>query len=204
MNIGFAGCSYTYGHELENPETDRFSKLICNQLNATEFNVSKAGASNEDICLKTMELIDSTPIDFMFVQLTTSNRFSFVLDNRIVTMRPSAIQGRALVTREGTRFDLINRVVYSSESTFNSWYPLSRWKVLALREYLKSKKIKHVFTFMSDLDANLFKEDNSIKDKKCFMFESLQSVTADLPLGKWKHPLEDGHKRMAEFLVGCV
>jgi hypothetical protein len=207
MNIGFSGCSFTYGHEMENPEKTRFSRLLCDRLNAVEFNVSKPGASNEEICMKTIELVENNPIDFMFVQITTSNRFSFIYDNRIVTIRPHGwwISGMPLplpplFTKDGSDVDLINKIVFSRDSDFVSWYQLTRWKIIALREYLKNKNIKYIFTFMSELDANLLKNDERIKNKNDFVFTSLQNITDKLPIGKWNHPLEAGHQRIADFL----
>jgi len=47
MKIVFAGCSFTWGDELENPEEQRFSRLVCNKLEAEEYNVSCCGWSND-------------------------------------------------------------------------------------------------------------------------------------------------------------
>jgi len=47
MKILFTGSSFTIGGELENPEEERFSRLVCNKLGAEEINVSRSGMSND-------------------------------------------------------------------------------------------------------------------------------------------------------------
>ena len=41
MKILFNGCSWTEGAELENPEEERYSRLVCNELGADEKNIAK-------------------------------------------------------------------------------------------------------------------------------------------------------------------
>ncbi len=45
MKILFSGCSNTWGDELDNPETERYSYHVAKHFNAEEINVSDCGAS---------------------------------------------------------------------------------------------------------------------------------------------------------------
>ena len=49
MKIYFDGCSWTEGAELEKPEEERFSRLVCQEFDAEEKNISQGGGSNERI-----------------------------------------------------------------------------------------------------------------------------------------------------------
>ena len=49
MKIYFDGCSWTRGAELQNPEEERYSKLLCNELGAEETNLAVSGGSNDRI-----------------------------------------------------------------------------------------------------------------------------------------------------------
>ena len=45
--ILFDGCSWTKGEELEHPQEERYSKLICDELGAEETNLAANGGSND-------------------------------------------------------------------------------------------------------------------------------------------------------------
>ena len=59
MEAFFNGCSYTWGDELDHPFTERFSKLISDDLQLPEKNLSLCGASNDRIFRTTMDYISS-------------------------------------------------------------------------------------------------------------------------------------------------
>ena len=75
MRIYFNGCSWTWGNELENRD-DRFSKLICNRLNAEEVNKSKSGCSNFYIMRTSLEE-NPQDYDIAIIQLTKRNRTEY-------------------------------------------------------------------------------------------------------------------------------
>ena len=51
------GCSWVDGDELQDRTQQRFSKLLCNDLNLEEINEAVAGCSNETIIKNTMNWI---------------------------------------------------------------------------------------------------------------------------------------------------
>tara|TARA_B100000925_G_C21789779_1_gene379978 strand:- start:28 stop:651 length:624 start_codon:yes stop_codon:yes gene_type:complete len=71
MKIYFDGCSWTRGEELQHPEHNRFSRLVCNQLGAQEVNLSMKGGSNDRIvrnlyCDNTIKECDLAVIQMTF------------------------------------------------------------------------------------------------------------------------------------------
>ena len=49
MKIYFDGCSWTWGGELEDNESERFSAIISKEMGAEEHNFSRPMASNDRI-----------------------------------------------------------------------------------------------------------------------------------------------------------
>ena len=49
MKIYFDGCSFTWGSELKNNKEERYSRLMCDALDAEECNYSEQGGSNDRI-----------------------------------------------------------------------------------------------------------------------------------------------------------
>ena len=79
MKIVFAGCSFTWGDELENPEEQRFSRLVCNKLGAEEINVSCCGWSN-DLILH--NFLKQPKPDVAVIQWTIKNRWQIWDDSQ--------------------------------------------------------------------------------------------------------------------------
>jgi len=83
MKIAFAGCSFTWGDELENPEEQRFSRLVCNKLGAEEYNLAGRGWSNDILLHKFLKFstICGKP-DVAVIQWTQHSRWQMWDDSR--------------------------------------------------------------------------------------------------------------------------
>ena len=55
MEFLFVGCSVTWGDELKHRFSDRYSKLVCKALGATETNIAECARSNDWIARRTVE-----------------------------------------------------------------------------------------------------------------------------------------------------
>ena len=77
MKIYFDGCSRMWGGELENREQERFSALICKELDAEEYNISRGGASNERIVRQLLVENDITEYDLAVIQMTFPSRTEY-------------------------------------------------------------------------------------------------------------------------------
>ena len=77
MKILFNGCSWAEGAELENPEEERYSRLVCNELGADEKNIAKGGGSNDRI-IRTLTLNDKlSEYDLIVIQMTLPARTEY-------------------------------------------------------------------------------------------------------------------------------
>lgn len=77
MKIYFDGCSWTRGAELENPEEERYSKLICNHLGAEETNLAADGGSNDRIVRNLLVENNIEDYDMAVIQMTFPFRTEF-------------------------------------------------------------------------------------------------------------------------------
>ena len=77
MKIYFDGCSWTRGAELENPEEERYSKLLCNELGAEETNLAVSGGSNDRIVRNLLVENNIEDYDIAVIQMTFPVRTEF-------------------------------------------------------------------------------------------------------------------------------
>ena len=79
MKIYFDGCSMTkgFGYLGDNYEDVRWSKLLCNKLNAEEYNVSKSGGSNQRILRNLAREYFDEQFDMAVIQLTFISRTEY-------------------------------------------------------------------------------------------------------------------------------
>jgi len=80
MKIYFDGCSWTQGAELENPEEERFSKLVCNELAAEETNIAVSGGSNDRIVRNLLVEKNIEDYDLAVIQMTLPTRTEYHYD----------------------------------------------------------------------------------------------------------------------------
>ena len=77
MKILFNGCSITWGDELEDNRKSRFSKLVCDELDTDEKNLSMRGASNDYIVRTTIDYCDKNTVDIAVIQFTVESRIEY-------------------------------------------------------------------------------------------------------------------------------
>ena len=76
MKIYFDGCSFTWGDELEDNYTSRYSRLLCNHFGAEEYNIAKRGGSNRRIVRNILEH-DVSQYDLFIIQMTKRQRTEY-------------------------------------------------------------------------------------------------------------------------------
>jgi hypothetical protein len=205
MNILFAGDSWTFGEELQDKTNTRFSKLVCDALNATEYNISNSGISNDEICLRTTLFLNKKiHIDFTVVQFTYLRRMTIPNENKgmfrrkYITLSPNSLN---YFDKQFYRY-YVNR----SSLNHNAWYDLSKYKMILLHNYLNSMNIKHMFMFTKNIDfADFVTNDLDLPPslKQVCHLEGLFNVceTNNFPIGVGYHGLEEAHKYYAEQII---
>lgn len=79
MNIYFDGCSYTEGRSYlgKDYKNLRWSKLLCDKLDAEEHNISESGSCNQRMLRNLANEHCNKDYDLMIIQLSYRNRTEF-------------------------------------------------------------------------------------------------------------------------------
>ena len=80
MKIYFDGCSWTKGLELNNPEEERYSKLVCDEVGAEETNFAMHGGSNDRIIRNLIVENNIEEYDYAVIQMTFPARTEYLDD----------------------------------------------------------------------------------------------------------------------------
>tara|TARA_B100001094_G_C18185154_1_gene803332 strand:- start:1625 stop:2233 length:609 start_codon:yes stop_codon:yes gene_type:complete len=93
MKIYFDGCSMTRGGLFlgKNWETDRWSKILCDELGAEEYNYADGGGSNQRI-LRQLTTHNIKDYDLAIIQLTMPERLEYHDGNIFQKISPSISQ----------------------------------------------------------------------------------------------------------------
>ena len=112
MKIYVNGDSYAWGAELENPEQDRFSKLISNQFECEEINQSMCGNSNHIIFPTTKKWIENND--------TTDTYFIIVLTDFQRGIRESQLDSESDLINFGK--ELLSMQDYFKKNNLNYFF----------------------------------------------------------------------------------
>jgi hypothetical protein len=204
MNILFVGDSWTYGDELQDNFTSRYSKIVCDELHSSEVNISNNGISNDDICERTtLYLNNNQNIDYVIVQFTHLRRISIPHDMNKTERR----KYRTLTPGSFDKFDRSVMLHYLSKCNENpAWYDLSKYKVILLHNYLNSLNLKHLFLFIKNVDfADQILKDSSINPsiKEVCYSRGLYDICVEhnFRIGQNTHGLEEAHEYYARGIV---
>ncbi len=73
----FSGCSITWGDELHNRLSERFSNLVSNHYGTNAINLSECGISNDHIVKNTIKYLKSNDADTVVIQFTVHQRIEY-------------------------------------------------------------------------------------------------------------------------------
>jgi hypothetical protein len=200
--IGFSGCSFTFGSEIKDPETKRWSKLTCLALKAEEINLANPGYSNDDICRLAFKLSYDKTIDLIVIQITSLIRFSTVCGDDIISIVANAPAN--IFHKKHRTVNLIGSLVYGDSKVpqvnREIWYDFHRWKIVSLHSHLNAMNIKHIFIFMKETDRPKFIDDVTVPDSFkrlcCPIGIDDLCTNNNYAIGDKGHPLE-----VAQFMI---
>jgi len=202
MKIVFAGCSYTAGGELENPEEERFSRLVCNKLEAEEINVSRSGYSNDLLFHKFLKYSTTCgKPDVAVIQWTNINRWQMWDDSKNDWERLNVNQKYQLKWNAVRYY----RHVYTDHHGIENY-----WKNVYLAEqYCKDNDIKLIMMNMNRKEPTV----DYVSPYQSLVKSKIPSIVKGiLPRLKektpeWyeyymegKHPSPKGHQMIADYV----
>jgi len=193
MKILFTGCSWTYGDELQNPMESRYSKLICDYFKINEYNIAKNGNPTQGIIRLAFNELEKNDYDVCCVQISGQTRFELPFENKI---QKFGINYHRLSIKK----TYLENTVISSNSDINVYNEFNYHNIILFDAYCKLKNIKPLFYFLNDEYLKWFKINN--KSQIDYLDYSLKGIVPKEMLGPRNHSLEDGHKIIANRIIG--
>ena len=200
MKIYFDGDSFTYGKRLDDPFKSRFSKLICNKLNAEEHNFSIGGASNQRI--QRQLLIDNNieEYDLAIIQMTFRSRCEYYDQ----TKRKFTLVNNAIVRKYEGQKKFITEAHLPFwkeyyEQIYNDRFGRVQERMIhtTIKDHCKVKGVPLIL--MTNDESSRLSFDYRMSWKN--LPEDMVINDSHLPGG---HPNEEGHVLICKHILGIV
>ena len=203
MKIAFAGCSFTWGDELENPEEQRYSRLVCNKLEAEEINVSGCGWSNDILLHKFLKFCNSSEKpDVAVIQWTSTRRWQMWDDGKD-DWEPLEPTKKYKLQWNAVRY---YRHVYTQHHAIENY-----WKNVYLAEqYCKDNNIKLIMMELKSRELTV----DYVSPYQCLVKSEIPTIKGSIiPVPKNKtpewyeywmenlHPSPKGHQLIADHII---
>lgn len=199
------GCSFTYGEELQD-RTNSWPSLLAKGLGLSCTNLGTPGYSNDAVV---HDLLNTNLDNSIVVVCWTSYlRMQHADYNGTFTTRP----GQPILSATDTN----HRNVFRNASWIldDTWL-YSRWltQVVLLQSYLKTNDIPYVFFngFDNQHQFERYKDNFTklasqidIKNFPGWPYDGFVEWSYGSPIGTNGHPLEEGHKKVAEILQNHI
>lgn len=199
------GDSFTYGDELE----DRYQAWpyrLADKLDYEVYNLGQSGCSNASILRRTLEELAVNRYDLVVVGWTSPGRVEWKDDIGIAyDIWPGYPADTKFFQDHPWRIDLLNFVTKYHNSAY--LYQQYLIQLIALQSYLQLNQIDYCMMNIRHQDyyrmvaqeqyqdlAKLINTDKFIGWNRFGMAE----LTAGYPRGPGRHPLEQGHERIAD------
>jgi len=210
MKIYFDGCSWTYGCELDNPEQQRFSKLICDYFGAEETNLAVQGGSNDKIVRKLLTETDISQYDLGIIQMTHPSRTEFYTKRCWIPMN---IQYDYVSWNlENTEKNILSRFAcwnWGQQSEMDTMK--HAWKEyyihIVTNKFLDNKEHIHIQTIKDHFKANgvplilmTINHCTNLPDK----FDIRLTDQKSYPLAPGRHPNKEGHHMIFHDILNFI
>ena len=210
MKIYFNGCSWTYVCELDHPEQERFSKLICDYFGAEEINQAIQGGSNDKIIRQLLTETDISQYDLGIIQMTHPSRTEFYTKRCWIPMN---IQYDYVSWNlENTEKNIIKRFSWwnwgqkeemdTMKHAWKEYYThIVTDKFLENKEYIQAQTIKDHFK-SNDIPLILMTINHKTSIPQKFNIHLVKNKPYSLAPGG--HPNKQGHHMIFQELVNYI
>ena len=200
------GCSFTYGEELPDPATQAWPALLAQDIDYELTNLGVCGGSNDYIFRTAIEATALADYDLVVIQWTERSRAEVWNEWDHAPVNISANPSGGVVIDH-----LLPWVKAYYKYSYNDLFAYRNWtvKMLALQQYFKSRNQPYIMVSVSGIPN--YKSYYELKDHFGYLWfridcenyvgwphEGLQEWYRDTPLGADGHPLEQGHRKIAD------
>lgn len=206
------GDSFTYGQELANPEQSCWPRLVANAIGYELINDGRPGVGNEFMIKKTMQAVGKLKPDLVIVSWTSAGRVELADEWGAYTTWPAC---SSRVFDEDPKLSYRKQLIKYITTYNNELHEYRRWlrQVILLQSFLKCYNIKYKFVSAFDNQSRNEKymkhNDGYVQmiDTDNFVgwpYNGLVEWAYGTPQGPGGHPLEKGHKRIADTIYANI
>ena len=203
------GDSFTYGQELANPLQHAWPRLVADSLGCSIINDGSPGVGNEYMVKKTMQVVGELKPDLVIVGWSSCGRQEHADEWGAYDIWPGC---NNRVFDEDPKLQYRKELIKYITLYNNEEHEYRRWlrQVILLQSFLKCYNVD--YRFVSAFD-NQHRNEKYMKDNQGYadMIDVSKFIgwpTAGLvewaynsPIGPGGHPLEEGHKKIAEKII---
>jgi hypothetical protein len=203
------GCSFTYGEELTNPESQSWSALLAEEFKYELTNLGKCGGSNDYIFRTAVEYTVDERYDLIIVQWTEPSRVEVWNECKNAPVNVSANpNGEFIVDHLLPWVKAYYKYSYNEQFAFRNWAV----KILTLQHYFNSINQPYCMVGVSGLNPKghwrNFREQlrhlwNQVNAEHYIGWPhiGLKDWYISEPVGSGQHPLESGHRKIADEIA---
>jgi len=207
------GCSFTYGEELPDPETQSWPALLAQKLGYELHNYGLGGCGNNYMIKTAMKKVPMHTPDLAIVAWTSCNRVEFADENGVYDIAPGWF--RRFKTYQPHRQEIAKYITaYHNEN-----YQYRNWlrSVVLLQDFFKLRNVNYRFVNAFDNQDLISKYRKTSQDIESLIDTSKFIGWPDksmvvwthkeedaLPRGPGGHPLEEGHQRIADVIFDAL
>lgn len=209
------GCSFTYGEELQDPSVSSWPSLIAAQLSVDLVNLAQPAYSNDAILqdIVAQDINQSDYSDLVVICWTTYLRMQYVDQSGWFTIWPGREYNKG---NSWNKFDNLREQLTKYTAVLNNedWL-YRRWltQVILLQNHLESLHAKYLFFSAFDnqqqFNKQMKKNTQLLSKIKTDHFigwpdQGFTEWAYPCELGPRKHPLEQGHAKVADKLLAAL
>ena len=198
------GDSFTYGAELKDPSQDAWPSLLSKSLNKPVTNLGQPGVSNTSIIEKIIDVVYKEDSELIIIAWTSYLRTQ-QFDGESYDTWPGAIHCKKKLSVQMT-----DNLTRSYDDGYNVW-AYKNWlrQIILTQTLLKHLNKKYLMAVAFHTWGNLYNSQYlwdridlnnfmGVLNKNDTYHENFGVWTVDTPKGLNDHPLELGHKMIAE------
>ena len=200
------GDSFTYGQELPDPNQQAWPRLLADKLDYRLLNDGRPGVGNEFIVKKTIQAVAEHKPDLVVVAWTSCGRQEHADEWGAYDIWPGC---SSRVFDEDPKLQYRKELIKYITVNNNAEHEYRRWlrQVILLQSFLQNHGIEYIMCNVFDNQHRFGKyyKDNQryyelIDDTKFVGWptDGFVEWAYDTPHGPGGHPLEQGHKQIAE------
>ena len=205
-SLFFCGCSFTYGEELDESirELKNFAGLLGTHYGVKVFNHAKPAGSNGRIVRKLFtelpKILDQKFTPMVVIAWTQYHRKE-IFDVEQNCYRNVDVPGRDMKCEP---FDIMYHTQYSNDAVDALQTLIAK---LSVQSFLKTITIPYVFieAFASvPKTPEKYLHLEKLLDKQYIIPTNLGDIYKGCEMGPGRHPLEQGHQMIADYLISSI